>query len=32
VDGEESIRVGKGPALCGCLNEEVGHVRGVTEP
>jgi hypothetical protein len=26
------IRVERDPALCGCLNEEVGHLGGVTEP
>jgi hypothetical protein len=25
------IRIGRDSALCGCLNEEVGHLGGVTE-
>jgi hypothetical protein len=31
VAGEERIRVGKYLALCGRLNEKVGHLGGVTE-
>ena len=29
---EGRIRVERDPALCGRLNEEVGHLGGVTEP
>ena len=29
---EGRIRVEIDPALCGCLNEDVGHLCGVTEP
>jgi hypothetical protein len=32
VVGERRIRVERDLALCGCLNEEVGHLCGVTEP
>ena len=32
MDGDKSIRVGKDLALCGRLNEEVGHLGGVTGP
>jgi hypothetical protein len=32
VVGKGRIRVERGPALCGCLNEEVGHLGGVTKP
>jgi hypothetical protein len=32
VVGEGRIRVERDQALCGCLNEEVGHHCGVTEP
>jgi hypothetical protein len=31
VVGKGRIRVERDPALCGCLNEEVGHLGGVTE-
>lgn len=30
--GKGRIRVERDPALCGRLNEEVGHLGGVTEP
>jgi hypothetical protein len=30
--GKGRIRVERDPTLCGCLNEEVGHLGGVTEP
>jgi hypothetical protein len=30
--GKERIRVERDPALCARLNEEVGHLSGVTEP
>jgi hypothetical protein len=29
VVGKGRIRVERDPALCGCLNEEVGHLSGV---
>ena len=32
VVGKGRIRVERDPALCGRLNEEVGHLGGVTEP
>ena len=32
VVGEGRIRVERDPALCGRLNDEVGHLGGVTEP
>jgi hypothetical protein len=32
VVGEGRIRVERDPTLCGLLNEEVGHLGGVTEP
>jgi hypothetical protein len=32
VVGEGRIRVERDPALCGRLNEEVGHLGGVTGP
>jgi hypothetical protein len=32
VVGKGRIRVERDPALCGRLNEEVGHLSGVTEP
>ena len=32
VVGKGMIRVERDPALCGRLNEEVGHLGGVTEP
>jgi hypothetical protein len=32
VVGKGRIRVERDPALCGCLNEEVGHLGNVTEP
>jgi hypothetical protein len=32
VVGKGRIRVERDPALCGHLNEEVGHLGGVTEP
>jgi hypothetical protein len=32
VVGKWRIRVERDPALCGRLNEEVGHLGGVTEP
>jgi hypothetical protein len=32
VVGNGRIRVERDPALYGCLNEEVGHLGGVTEP
>jgi hypothetical protein len=32
VVGKRRIRVERDPALCGRLNEEVGHLGGVTEP
>jgi hypothetical protein len=32
VVGKGRIRVERDPALCGRLNEEVGHLDGVTEP
>jgi hypothetical protein len=32
VVGKGRIRVERDSALCGCLNEEVGHLGGVTEP
>jgi hypothetical protein len=32
VVGKGRIRVEKDPTLCGHLNEEVGHLCGVTEP
>jgi hypothetical protein len=32
VVGKGRIRVERDPALCGRLNEEVGHFGGVTEP
>jgi hypothetical protein len=32
VVGEGRIRVERDPALCGRLNEEVGHLCGVTKP
>jgi hypothetical protein len=31
VVGKGRIRVERDPALCGRLNEEVGHLGGVTE-
>jgi hypothetical protein len=32
VVGKGRVRVERDPALCGRLNEEVGHLGGVTEP
>jgi hypothetical protein len=32
VVGKGRIRVERDLTLCGCLNEEVGHLGGVTEP
>jgi hypothetical protein len=32
VVGKGRIRIERDPALCGRLNEEVGHLGGVTEP
>jgi hypothetical protein len=32
VVGKGRIRVERDPTLCGRLNEEVGHLGGVTEP
>jgi hypothetical protein len=32
VVGKGRIRVVRDPTLCGRLNKEVGHLRGVTEP
>jgi hypothetical protein len=32
VVGKGGIRVERDPTLCGRLNEEVGHLGGVTEP
>jgi hypothetical protein len=32
VVGKGRIRVERDPALCGRLNEEVGHLGGLTEP
>jgi hypothetical protein len=32
VVGKGRIRVERDPTLCGCLNKEVGHLGGVTEP
>jgi hypothetical protein len=32
VVGKGRIRIERDPALCGRLNEEVGHLVGVTEP
>jgi hypothetical protein len=32
VVGKGRIRVERDPTLCGHLNEEVGHLGGVTEP
>jgi hypothetical protein len=32
VVGKGRIRVERDPALCGRLNEEVGHLGGVTKP
>jgi hypothetical protein len=32
VVGKGRIRVERDPTLYGCLNDEVGHLGGVTEP
>jgi hypothetical protein len=32
VVGDGGIRVERDLAVCGCLNEKVGHLCGVTEP
>jgi hypothetical protein len=32
VVGKGRVRFERDPALCGHLNEEVGHLGGVTEP